>query len=116
MAEHDGATHTARKGRTAIVAALAGLIGIGVARYKRNRRRLAGDVFRSISEQRHASSAPDHDERPGHPSPAGLAAAEDPAHAPGHRHLPPPPKTDRPRSTPRWRPRADRIGHPGRFG
>ncbi len=47
--------------------------------------------------------------------PADAAPPADEAHAPGHRHLPPPPRSETPHETPR----PDRTvirGYPGRFG
>ena len=112
---------TASRRRAAIIVALAGAVALEVVRYRRKRRRLALDALRSIAAPRHPAHGHESD------GPSATTAGhgtheilDDPAHAPGHRHLPPPPAMARakraPKGTPRWAPRADRVGHPGRFG
>lgn len=97
----------ATRWRAAIVGALTGLLGLGAIQYRRNNRRAA------IEALREAVSPPQPDDP--------LAATEpdlvaDVAHAPGHRHLGPPPAVPVPRRVARRADRADRVGHPPRFG
>ena len=92
--------------RAAIVSALTGILGYGTIQYRRNNRRAA------IAALHDAVEPPQFDDP--------LDATEidlptDVAHAPGHRHLPPPPTVNIPTSAPRSRPRADKVGHPGRL-
>ena len=100
------ASATSSSKRAAIMAAITGLMGYGTIQYRRNNRRAAAAALRDAVEP---PSLPDPTDA------TEIDAVEDEAHAPGHRHLPPPPRARRLRSAPVWRPRADRTGHPGRF-
>jgi hypothetical protein len=83
----------------------AGGIGITSLRMRRRRAIPAPDVAQAAAPPAEAEHVDE-----------GTAEAGDPAHAPGHRHLGPPPAAAR--SGRRWRPwppRGDRTGHPGTF-
>jgi hypothetical protein len=93
--------------RAAIVGSITGLLGLGIIQYRRSNRRAA------VAALHDAIEPPGVDEPDARTAPEVVA---DESHAPGHRHLAPPPRSGRPTSI-RWaRDRADRIGHPGRFG
>jgi hypothetical protein len=92
--------------RAAIVAGLTGLMGYGAIQYRRNNKRAAIAALRDAVEPPQFEDPLDATE---------VDLTPDVAHAPGHRHLPPPPSVTSPNVAPRSRARADRSGHPGRF-
>lgn len=93
--------------KTFAAAAAAGAMSLGALRAKRRRR------DHMIADSLHDTVSP-----PDLPEPLDATQPEpgaDDAHAPGHRHLGPPPRVTKPRAPRIWRVRADKTGHPGRF-
>lgn len=91
-----------------LVGGLTGLLGLGVIQYRRRNKRSAAASLRAAVSPTHTDPEVEID--------AAATVAEDEAHAPGHRHLGPPPKVRRTGRTVVPMRHADKIGHPARFG
>lgn len=107
MSSDTSSSSAAQPRLAALAGGLTAVLGIGALRYLRANRRAAAQALHD------AVSPPSVDDV----TPVtGRTPVADEAHAPGHQHLAAAPSQRRPSTPRRARARADRTGHPGRFG